>query len=234
MKQNRPSRVLDSTQLASHPTSPATGIRAPPFGAVPGRKPGAPAHARPRTRRQGAGFLGFLTAHKLMASTLAGLLVVATVVSAAVLWRQDVAFTNASQDSDITFVDGGGGLTGFATLALGTGATSATLTLTGVAGVAAFQVTGLLQIDNAAVAQDYEITLSRSAAPNAAIDSLTFTVLDGVSTVETFDAKNTASATAFTLPAGDTYDIRIDMTIAAGTVAGSLGALNLQFTISPL
>lgn len=162
---------------------------------------------------------------------LAAALVVAGVVSAAILWRQDVTVTSAAQASDVVFVDGGGGVAGFATVSVGSSGTSATLTLTGISG-ASLQVTDLLQVQNSDATQAYSVTLKRSAAPDAAITGLTFTVLDGGSTIKTFDAAAAASATAFTLPASTTYDVRIDMTVADGTAAGSLGSFDLQFEIA--
>ena len=67
-----------------------------------------------------------------------------------------------------------------------------------------------------------------------AITQLLFTVLDGATTIRTFDAATASSAAAFTLPASSTYDIRIDMAITDGTTAGSLGAMDLEFTIAPV
>lgn len=168
----------------------------------------------------------------LISAAVAGL-VVSGVVTAAILLRQDVGVTNAAQASDVVFVDGGGGVAGFATVSIDSSAASATLTLTGVAGAANLQVTDLLRIQNTDVAQAYSVTLARSAAPNAAITGLTFTVLDGATVVKTFDAASAASATAFTLPAATTYDVRVDMVVADGTAAGSLGSIDLQFSIVP-
>lgn len=162
------------------------------------------------------------------------LVMIASGVLAAVLWTQDVSFSNSSQDSDISFADGGGGVTNFAEVTIGTSGASATLDLAGVAGAANFQVTDLLQIQNSDLSQDYTITLSRGSTPIVAITSLVFTVLDGVTTVETYDAVASGSGSAFTLGAGETFDIRIDMAITDGTTAGSLGSMDLQFTIAPV
>lgn len=179
--------------------------------------------------------MAFLRTPKGLTFLVTGLLItVASGVIAAVLWTQDVSFSNSSQDSDISFVDGGGGVTNFAEVTIGTSGASATLDLAGVAGAANFQVTDLLRIQNSDLTQDYSITLSRDSAPNVAITSLVFTVLDGVTTMETYDAAAAASGSAFTLGAGDTFDIRIDMVITDGTTAGSLGAMDLQFTIAPI
>lgn len=163
-------------------------------------------------------------------TVLVAALLVAGVVTAAVLWRQDVTVSSAAQASDVVFVDGGGGVAGYATVSVGGSGTSATLTLTGVSG-AELQVTDLLQIQNTDASQAYSVTLERSAAPNAAITGLVFTVLDGATPIKTFDAAAAASATAFTLPVSTTYDIRIDMVVADGTSPGSLGSFDLQFEI---
>lgn len=164
----------------------------------------------------------------------AGLLVVASTVMAAVLWSQDATISSASQDSDISFLDGGGGVLGFATVSIGSSGASASISLTGIAGAADFQVTDLLQIQNSDLSQAYSITLIRSADPNAAIDDLIFTVLDGLTVIETYDAADAAQGSAFTLPAGETYDIRLNMAIADGTAAGSLGSIDVGFQISPV
>ena len=95
----------------------------------------------------------------------AGLLVVASTVMAAVLWSQDATISSASQDSDISFLDGGGGVLGFATVSIGSSGASASISLTGIAGAADFQVTDLLQIQNSDLSQAYSITLIRSADP---------------------------------------------------------------------
>ncbi len=159
---------------------------------------------------------------------------VAGAATAAILIRQDVAVSTSAQASDVTFLNGGGGVAGFATISLGSSGTSATLTLTGIPGAANFQVTDLLQISNSDATQAYTVTLSRSAAPNGAITQLLFTVLDGATTIKTFDAAAASSATAFTLPVSKTYDIRVDMVIADGTAAGSLGSIDLQMVIAPV
>ncbi len=159
------------------------------------------------------------------------LLLVASVVAAAILLRQDIGVTNAAQASDVQFVDGGGGVPGYATVSIGSSAASAALTLTGVAGAANLQVTDLLQIQNTDATQAYTVTLKRSAAPDAAVTGLTFTVLDGATVIRAFDAAAAASAAAFTLPVSSTYDIRIDMIVADGTAAGALTGFDLQFEI---
>lgn len=171
------------------------------------------------------------TGRRKVAAVLAALLVVAAGAAAALLLRQDVAVSTSSQASDVQFLDGGGGVTGYGTISVGTSGASATLTLTGVAGAANMQLTDVLQIENTDATQAYSITLKRSAAPPAAVDVLEFTVLDGATVIESFDAAAAASATAFNLPASTTYDIRIDMTVADGTAAGALGSFDLQFEI---
>lgn len=165
---------------------------------------------------------------------LVAVVAVAGAGAAAILLRQDVAVSSSSQDSDVVFVDGGGGLAGYATVSVGTSGASATVTLTGVAGAANLQVTDLLQIQNTDATQAYTVTLKRSATPPAAIASITFTVLDGVTTIRAYEAVGAASATAFTLPVSTTYDVRIDVVVADGTAAGALGSFDLQFEIAPV
>lgn len=210
--------------------TPGRVARAPHSPSIPApvRVPGTKTVKR-------APWRAFLASPKGITFVVTGMLVlVASGVIAAVLWTQDVSFTNASQDSDISFVDGGGGVLNFAEVTIGSSGASASLDLSGVAGAANFQVTDLLQIQNSDGSQAYSITLARDAAPNVAITQLLFTVLDGATPVRTFDAATSSSAAAFTLPAGETYDIRIDMAIADGTAAGALGSMDLQFTIAPV
>lgn len=151
--------------------------------------------------------------------------------AAAISWQQDVSVTNASQDTDVTFTDGGGGAAGFAVVTQ-TGS-SATMQLTGVAG-AALEITDLLTVTNSDPTQDYQVTLSRSEAPNGAVTKLEFVVKDGATTVETYDAAAAGTGTAFTLGASDAFDITVNMDVADGTAAGALGSFTLEFTIVPV
>lgn len=96
------------------------------------------------------------------------------------------------------------------------------------------QVTDLLTVTNTDVTQDYSVTLSRSAAPNGAVTKLEFVVKDGATTVETYDAAQAATGTAFTMNASDSFDITVNMDIADGTTAGSLGSFTLEYTIVPI
>ncbi len=164
---------------------------------------------------------------------VAAAVVCAGIAAAAISWQQDVTIDSASQDTDIVFSDGGGGLTGFATTTITGSGSKATLALTGVAG-AAMQVTDLLTVTNTDVTQDYSVTLSRSAAPNGAVTKLEFVVKDGATTVETYDAAQAATGTAFTMNASDSFDITVNMDIADGTTAGSLGSFTLEYTIVPI
>lgn len=190
--------------------------------------------ARYRPRRMDRFLTALRTPKGIAVVGTALLITIASSVMAAVMWTQAASVTNGSQDSDITFADGGGGVADFATVTIGSSGASASISLTGVAGAANFQVTDLLQISNGDATQDYSITLGRDSVPNAAITSLVFTVLDGATVIKTYDAVAAASATAFTLSATDTYDIRIDMAITDGTAVGSLGSVDLEFTIAPV
>lgn len=196
---------------------------------MPTTRPGRPAISALQATQTA---LRWYRRKKVVGSIASVLLITSAAVTAAILIQQDVTVSGASQDSDVKFVDGTGGVAGFATVAIGTSGASATISLTGIAG-ASLQVTDLLRIQNTDATQAYTVTLSRSGAPNAAIESLVFTVLDGVTTIKSFDAASAASATAFTLPVSTTYDIRINVGVADGTAAGPLGSLALQFSIAP-
>lgn len=191
-----------------------------------------PTPTRTHTRTMPPSLLGWASHHKMAVAVFTALILVSATAAGALLLRQDVAVSTSSQASDVQFADGGGGVAGFGTISVGSSGASATLTLTGVAGAANMQLTDVLQIQNTDASQAYTVTLKRSAAPPAAVDALTFTVLDGASTIKSFDAAASASATAFTLPVSTTYDIRIDMAVADGTAAGALGSFDLQFQIA--
>lgn len=162
---------------------------------------------------------------------VAGLLLAATAVVGAIILTQDATVTSTSRVSDVVFQDGGGGLAGFATMSVpGDGAT-ASITLTPVSG-ATMQVTDMVQISNTHATQAYTVSLGRSAAPDADITAMTFTVFNDVGTqVDQYDAVADTGG-GFTLPALKAYDIRIDMTVADGQGTNSLGAFDLEFTLT--
>ncbi len=188
--------------------------------------------ARPRKKRAAT----WMARHKLQTGLIAALLVT-TGVAAALLLRQDVATTTMAADPDVIFAQGTDyhqiATAGFASLQLGASATSASLTLYGVPGAASLQMTNLLRLSNTDSDTDYSITLSRSAAPPQAMTHFTWTLTDSAgSLVATWDAHNHTSTT-FALPAGTTYDLHVALLVADGTPPGRLGALDLQFQLSP-
>jgi hypothetical protein len=174
-----------------------------------------------------------------IALALAALLSIAAVVAGAVLLRQDVSVASAAQAPDVIFATGDDyaviNAAGFATLTVGSTGTSATLSLDGIPGAAALSLTDLMKVTNQDATQDYTLTLSRSAAPNAAITGMTFTVQNAADTIiATYNAATTGSSASFSLPASTTYDISVAVTIADGTAIGSLGSFTLQFELVPV
>lgn len=175
--------------------------------------------------------------HRPAALTIA-LLFVASVVTGAVLIRQDIAVSPSAQAPDVVFGQGTDyaaiNAAGYATVTVGSSATSATFSLNGIPGAALVQLGDVLTLENTDVSQAYDVTLKRSADPNAAIDGFDVQVYTGADAlVESFDAANAASGTQFSLPAATTYDITIEISIVDGTAAGALGSFDLQFELVP-
>lgn len=173
-----------------------------------------------------------------MRSGLVFLVAGATVVAAAVLLQQDVSITPSATAPDVVFAAGDDysaiNSAGFATLTIGDSSTSATLAVNGVPGAASVQLTDLLKITNQDGSQAYNVTLSRSGAPEAAITGFTLTLKDsGGSTVESWDAAGSASSSTFSLAASTTYDIDVDLVIADGTSVGALTGFSVQFELAP-
>lgn len=164
---------------------------------------------------------------------------VASVVTAAVFIRQDIAISPSAQAPDVVFSTGDDyaliNTAGYATVTIGSSGTSATFSLNGVPGAALVQLGDVLTLENTDVSQAYNVTLKRSAAPDAAIDGFDVQVYTAAdSLVESFDAAAGASGTTFSLPAATTYDITIEISIADGTAAGALGSFDLQFELVPV
>jgi hypothetical protein len=210
------------------PIPPRRNISAPstvPPSRAPPAKPG-------RLKRW------FVTHPAIAAVIVAGLVIVPGLALAAALIRQDVTTNPAAVAPDVLFEQGTDyaaiNAAGFATLTLGSSGTSATLALSGVPGAALVDLSKVAKIHNQDATQAYTVTLSRSAAPNAAISSLQVIVKNGASTILTWDAATTATSGSFNLPAATTYDITTDIVINDGTAAGSLGSFGIHFSLVPV
>lgn len=207
--------------------------KAPP-GAPATRKltrllPVAPAPAPPRR--------SWFKAHKVTVVLLSLLVLGATVGLAALLIRQDVTTTTSASNAVLKFQNGPDyasiNVAGFATLSIPASGSSATFGLTGVSGAALTTLGDVLSINNTASSQNYTVTLTRSAAPNAAITSFVITVKDGASTLAAWDAVGTPSSGSFTHVAGRVLNVTVALTIADGTAAGSVGSFGMQFAFAP-
>jgi hypothetical protein len=173
-----------------------------------------------------------------MLTLLIALALVGAAVAAVVL-RQDVTTNPAAVAPDVVFASGSDyvaiNAAGFATLTLGSSATSATLAVNGIPGAADLQITNLLNVTNQDATQAYTVTLQRSTTLHASISSFVVHVKTaGGSTVVDWNAKTDASATPFNLPASTTYVISIDILIADGTSVGGLGTFGMQFQLVPV
>ncbi|MES2155682.1 MAG: hypothetical protein V4510_11155 [bacterium] len=195
----------------------------------------APAGTTQGTR---GGFGQWLRLHQLSAAFVGGLLLIAAAVAAGVSIRQDVATTSTAVAPEVKFVAGTDYTTinaaGFATLTIASNGASATLSVQGVAGAAAVDLTKILKIQNTA-ASAYTLTLSTSASLPAGLSSFLVTIKTtggGAVTNGIWDAAAGGSSSAITLPASTTYDISLEL-VETAAASGTLGTFNLQFTLTP-
>ncbi len=175
---------------------------------------------------------------RLIGLALIGLLSITGFVAAAVVLQQDITVTPNAATPDVIFALGNDytaiNNAGFATATLGSSATSVTLTVNGIPGASDLQLGDLLKITNQDGTQGYNVTLTRSAAPDAAITAFEVQVFNATDVlIESWNAATAATGTTFSLPAGTTYDIRIDLVIADGTTVGALGGFDIQFDMVP-
>ncbi len=200
-----------------------------------GKPPPRPLAVHPARRRQ-SGFLGWLRLHQVTAAMVGGLLVMSAAVGAALALQQNT-IVNPSAATPITFELGTDytsiNAAGFATITLGTSKTSATLAVAGVPGAASVSLGNVMQVKNN-LASSFSITVTRSAAPPAALSGFTMTFKDSVTaaTVATWNVASTASAT-FTIAASQILDISIVPVITDGTALGALASsFTLQYVVS--
>jgi hypothetical protein len=158
-------------------------------------------------------------------------------VTAGVILLQTVALTPAVKDPDVIFAAGDDfnaiDALDFATLSLGTSATSASLGVSGIAGASDLQLTNLLNITNQHATADYSVSFARSAALDTDIDNFTITLKNETdSTVITWFVKDSASAESFTLPALTTYTIDVRFLVSDGVASGNLDSFDLEFSLA--
>lgn len=178
-----------------------------------------------------------LRTHRRAVYAALAVVMLGVAVTAGVILVQKVAVTPAVSTPDVIFAQGDDysaiNLLGYATLSIGTSGTSATMSVSGIPGAADLQLTNLLNITNQHVSQDYSVALARSAALDTDIGNFTVTIKNAADATQvTWYAKDAASATAFTLPAGETYTIDIRFLVSDGVAAGNLDAFDLEFTLS--
>lgn len=195
----------------------------------PSRKELVAALQRPPAR-------SWLRRHRSLAA-LGVLLVIAVAVVAVVTIRQDVTTTPSSKTPLVIFQNGADytsiNTAGFATITLGTSATSATLALSGIPGAAQTSLTNVLKLNNQDATHPEAVTLARSTTLNVAVTSFIVTVKNGATTLLTWDAATTATSSSFTLPVSTVLDISIVVVVTDGTAAGSLGSFGMQFSLAP-
>lgn len=189
----------------------------------------SPAGLRPPRR--------WVARHKALSTLLLLAMLGATAGIAALLIRQDVTTNPSTTAPDVTFVAGTDYATinaaGFATLTIGSSGASATLALSGVSGAALVTLGNVMRLTNSDATVAYDVTLARSAVPNAAITSFIVTIKDGGTTLLTWDAVSAATSGTFNLDVSKTLDITIALVVTDGTAAGALGSFGMQFSLTP-
>ncbi len=156
---------------------------------------------------------------------------------ASVLLREDVSLGASAAQSDVIFAPGPDYVSianaGYASLSLGQSQASAELAVVGISGAAYLGLTELFTIQNQDPAQAYTVSMARSGAASAAIQSLTITLRDAAgASVASWDALAGPSP-AFTISGGSSLHADVEIVVADGTPAGSLGAFDMQLHMSP-
>ena len=179
----------------------------------------------------------YLRLHRKGTVAALAVAMLAVAVTAGVILIQIVSITPSAAAPDVIFSAGDDyaaiNALDYATLTIGPSGTSASLAIAGIPGASDLQLTNLLDITNQHVSSDYSVALTRSASLDADIDNFTITVKNAAdTTIMTWFVKDAASATSFTLPAGETYTIDIRFLIDDGVVAGNLDSFDLQFSLT--
>jgi hypothetical protein len=156
-------------------------------------------------------------------------------VAATMLILQSVAISPISKTPDVLFQNGTDyaalNTAGYATVVLGTSGTTAALSVSGIPGATSTALGKVLKITDTHVTNAYTVTLSRSAAPNAAITSFIVTVKNGATTLATWDAVASATSASFALAVSTSLDISVTLAIADGTAAGAVGSFSIDASI---
>ncbi|MCA1819626.1 MAG: hypothetical protein ABR562_07610 [Thermoplasmatota archaeon] len=191
----------------------------------------------PRPPSAPHGLWSWVRLHRLATAAIGATLMLAVATVAVLTLQLNTTVSPAAKAPPVVFAAGGDYTTinaaGFATLTLGTSATSATLAMSGVAGAASVSLGNVMKITNSDATQAFSVTLTRSTTLNAAISSLAITVKDGGTTLVTWDPKSAASSSSFTLPAATATDVSLAIVIADGTAVGSLGSFAMQVSMTP-
>ncbi|MEA3202692.1 MAG: hypothetical protein QOI63_358 [Thermoplasmata archaeon] len=155
--------------------------------------------------------------------------------AATMLILQSVAVSPISKTPDVLFQNGTDyaalNTAGYATVVLGTSGTTAALSVSGIPGATSTALGKVLKITDTHVTNAYTVTLSRSAAPNAAITSFIVTVKNGATTLATWDAVASATSASFALAVSTSLDISVTLAIADGTAAGAVGSFSIDASI---
>jgi hypothetical protein len=152
--------------------------------------------------------------------------------AATMLVMQSVAVSPLSKTPEVLFQNGTDyaalNTAGYATVVLGASGTSASLSVSGIPGATSTTLGKVLKLTDTHVTNAYTVTLSRNAAPDAAITSFIVTVKNGATTLATWDAVASATSASFALAVSTSLDISVTLTIADGTAAGAVGSFSID------
>lgn len=192
---------------------------------------------RPHAPRSPEGLGHWIRLHKLATTGVVATVLLAVSAAAVLTMQINTTVNPSAKAPPVVFANGGDYTSingaGFATLTLGTSTTSATLAMSGVAGAASVQLGNVMKISNTDATRAYTVTLSRSAAPNAAFTTFSVVVKNGATTLATWDVVASATSSSFVIPASVATDVSITTAITDGTATGALGTFTMQVSITP-
>lgn len=166
------------------------------------------------------------------ALALAGLVLAAVGVQAAITWSSTSTLTTSVAAPTVYFQEGvGAGKTRyFASFALSQNATSFTAEFKPRIG-ADTTVKDVVRITSASAASR-SVTFTATQVANANVERFLFLVKDGSTVIATVDYLAASPSATFTLPAGATFklDLRVDLTDAA-TVGNTNVAFDLRVSV---
>lgn len=194
-----------------------------------------PASKPPVARRRGA--FRWVRTHQVTAAFVAGLSLIAAVVTAAVSIQQNATVNPQAKAPLVVFAKGTdfdvmqtAGFT--ANFALSNNNAAVTLDVYGVAGAAQVSLGKVLKITNSDATHPESVTLTTTGTINAAITSFVITVTNNVPATITWDAVAGGTSSAINLPVSSSADISFAV-VETAAASGSLGTFTLHVNLAP-